>query len=143
MNSALLNTFPRVTFYTAPSKLYVEDRSRWRRMTPEEDARAHTGYDRETREPQVGVAIRHRQNGRYHFSVDLWRVNLKFREDALEPLAARWREEITSLPKTIRQKLAFSWSASILELEAMPPYVDGWRAELERVLSDPRTYERI
>jgi hypothetical protein len=74
-------------------------------MTPEDMARAHTGYERESREPHLGIYIVPVGNGLTRIGFDVFKLNLQLRESTIERLQRRWREEAALLPKTLLRRV--------------------------------------
>ena len=137
---------PVVKFYSGRQESFIGDGPGcWRRMRPEDAARLHTGYDRETREPHLGVYIVPVGNGLRRIGFDVFKLNLNFRESAMAPLEQRWREQSASLPKTqLRHLLRRAhFARSFATFEVQPENVERWKDELECVLSNPETYESI
>ena len=137
---------PTVKFYAGRQETFLSDGpTHWRRMRPEDAARLHTGYDRETREPHLGVYIIPVGNGLRRIGFDVFKLNLNFRESTMERLEQRWREQIASLPKTqLRHLLRRAhFARSFAQFEVQPDSVEEWEEELESILSNPETYESI
>ena len=137
---------PVVRFYSGRQQTFLSDGpSRWRRTTPEDAARLHTGYDRETREPHLGVYIVPVGNGFRRIGFDVFKLNLNLRESTMARLEQRWREQSASLPKTqlrhLRRRAHFA--RSFARFEVQPENVERWKDELECILSNPDTYESI
>jgi hypothetical protein len=137
---------PVVRFYSGRQETFLSDGpSRWRRATPEDMARLHTGYDRESREPHLGVYVVPVSNGLVRIGFDMFRLNLQIRESVTDRLQTRWREEAASLPKTLLRRLyrRTHFSRSFAKFEVQPENVERWKEELECVLSNPESYEPI
>jgi hypothetical protein len=137
---------PTVKFYAGRQETFLSDGpSQWRRMTPEDGARLHTGYDRETREPHLGVYIVPVGNGLRRIGFDVLKLNLNIRESTMTRLEQRWREQSASLPKTqLRHLLRRAhFARSFAQFEVQPESVEEWEEELESILSNPETYESI
>jgi hypothetical protein len=136
---------PTVRFFNGRSECFVQDGSRWRRLTLEEEARDCTGYARETAEPHVGVYVVRRQNGLVRLGLDLWKLSVNLRPAVIEHLERRWRQEAAafskSLFRTVGRRVHFS--KSFARFEIAPERLEAWKLELESVLSDPDTYESI
>jgi hypothetical protein len=62
---------PLVRFFAGRSQSFVEFGGSWRRMTPEDEARSHTGYHRETLEPNIGIYATRRPNSLLRIGFDL------------------------------------------------------------------------
>jgi hypothetical protein len=137
---------PTVKFYSGRQQTFLSDGpTQWRRMTPEDGARLHTGYDRETREPHLGVYIVPVSNGLVRIGFDVFRLNLQIRESTIDRLQHRWRDEAAALPKTLLRRLyrRTHFSRSFAKFEVQPEDVERWKEELECVLSNPETYESL
>jgi hypothetical protein len=136
---------PVVKFYSGRQESFIGDGPSWRRMTPEDSARAHTGYDITTREPHLGVFIVPVGNGFRRIGFDAFKLNLNLRESTMARLELRWREQSASLPKTqLRHLLRRAhFARSFARFEVQPDSVDEWEEELECILSNPETYESI
>jgi len=67
--------------------------STWQRLTPEDDAKRATGYNRDTRAPSVGVYVMHPKNGRVKVGFDLWRLSANLTQAVLRRLENLWRSE--------------------------------------------------
>jgi len=136
----------KIRFYSGRQESFIGDGPNcWRRMTPEDAARLHTGFDHETREPHVGIYISS-QNGRAKIGFDLWRLGLNLAPAALARLEARWRSDDAVLfsqtaLRTIHRKVHFS--KSFATVVTMPERVEWWRAELESLLVNPESYEQL
>jgi hypothetical protein len=137
---------PVVRFYSGRQDTFLSDGpSRWRRMTPEDTAKAHTGYDIATREPHLGVFIVPVGNGFRRIGFDVIKLDLRLRESTMARLEQRWREQSASLPKTqLRHLLRRAhFSRSFARFEVQPENVERWKDELEAVLANPGSYEHI
>jgi hypothetical protein len=137
---------PVVRFYAGRQESFIGDGpSQWRRMTPEDMAKAHTGYDQESREAHLGVFIVPVGNGFRRIGFDVIRLNLNIRESTMARLEARWREQSATLPKTqLRHLLRRAhFARSFARFEVQPENVERWKDELECVLMNPDTYESI
>jgi hypothetical protein len=137
---------PAVKFYAGRQETFLSDGpSGWRRMTPEDSAKVHTGYNRETHEPHLGVYIVPVGNGFRPIGFDVFKLNLKLRESTIERLEQRWREQSASLPKTqLRHPLRRAYfSPSFARFEVQPENVERWKDELECVLTNPESYESL
>jgi hypothetical protein len=137
---------PVVQFYSGRQETFLSDGpSQWRRAAPEDAARLHTGYDRGTREPHLGVYVVPVSNGLVRIGFDVFRLNLQIRESTIDRLQRRWREGAAALPKTLLRRLyrRTHFSRSFAKFEVQPEDVERWKEELECVLSNPETYESI
>ena len=84
---------PHVRCYSGKQDAFVQFDSEWRRLTPEDAARSHTGVNRETHEPSVGIYIVRRPNGLFRIGFDLWRIGANLRPSVIERLENCWRQE--------------------------------------------------
>jgi hypothetical protein len=115
-------------------------------MTPEDEAHLRTGYDRETREPNIGVYMVRRGNGLFCIGFDLWKIDLNLRPSAVEHLERRWqqREAVNLSPSMLRRVgRRVHISKSFARFEISIHRVDEWRLELTAILSNPESYEQI
>jgi hypothetical protein len=137
---------PRVKFYSGRQDTFLSDGpSRWRRMTPEDSAKAHTGYDIATREPHLGVFIVPVGNGFRRIGFDVIRLDLNIRDSTRARLEQRWREQSASLPKTqLRHLLRRAhFARSFARFEVQPESVEEWKHELECVLTNSESFEPL
>lgn len=136
---------PSVRFFAGRSQSFVQCGTEWHRLTSEDEARLATGFARESREPNVGVYVARRPNGLVRLGFDLARLDLKLTPAAIERLEGRWRGEASNFSKPLyRATLRRThFSRSFTQFEVAPERVEGWKLELESVLSDPNTYESI
>src|SRR5260221_7539117 len=136
---------PIVRFIEGRPSFCIGDPTGWRRATPEDEAKMHSGYDRTTHEPCVGVYVVRRPNGVLRIGFDLWKLNTNLRPAAIERLQSRWRQQATSLSKSmLRSVLRRShFSKSFARFEISSEHVEGWKRELESVLSYPDSYENV
>jgi hypothetical protein len=137
---------PVVCFYSGRQETFLSDGpSQWRRMTPEDSAKAHTGFDITTREPHLGVFIVPVGNGLRRIGFDVINLDLNIRDSTMARLEARWREEAASLPKTqLRHLLRRAhFARSFARFELQPDSVERWKDELECVLTNPESYEPL
>jgi hypothetical protein len=137
---------PTVKIYSGRQEsFYANGPHDWRRMTAEDTAKAHTGYDRETREPRLGIYTFPRRNGLVRIGYDNIKLAMNVREDVLERIAARWRVQVASLPKTQLRRLLnrAHFCRTFMRFDTQPENVDGWTRELESILSNPGSYEPI
>ena len=115
-------------------------------MTPEDEARFHTGYDRQTHEPNVGIYIVRRQNGLLRIGFDLGKINANLRPSTIERLEARWRQEAsTTLSKSLLRSALrrVHVAKSFVRFEIAAERIEDWKTELEAVLSNADSYEHI
>jgi hypothetical protein len=144
--TALLVPFsPIVHFFSGRSKSFVQCGSEWHRLTSEDEARLATGFSRESREPNMGVYVSRRPNGCVRIGFDLARLDVKLQPSAIERLERRWHEEAASFSKplfrSVQRRVHFA--RSFAQFEVSPEHVEGWKLELESILSDPNSYESI
>jgi hypothetical protein len=145
MKTATLAT-PVVKFYSGRQESFIGDGpGQWHRMTPEDMAHAHTGYDHESREAHLGVFIVPVGNGFRRIGFDVIKLDVNIRESTMARLEQRWREQSASLPKTqLRHLLRRAhFSRSFARFEVQPENVERWKDELECILSNPGSYEHI
>jgi hypothetical protein len=135
----------RIRFFSGRSESFVQFAGSWRRMTPEDEARSHTGYHRETREPNIGIYVVRRPNGLLRIGFDLWKLGANLRPATIESLDRRWREHAASLSKSRQRSTSrrAHLSKSFASFEIAPECVEKWKAELEVVLSSPDSFEPI
>jgi hypothetical protein len=136
---------PVVRFFSGRSEMFVGTGADWRRLTPEDEARLFTGFDKETKEPAVGVYVVPR-SGHRRMGFDLWRIGANLKPDVIARLRERWRAESANVfSKTALRAAArrVHFSKSFIVLETTPERVDAWKAELESILLNPNTYESI
>jgi hypothetical protein len=136
---------PHVHFFSGKSESFVQDGSEWHRLDLEGEARLHTGLDRETKEPHVGVYISSK-NGRVKMGFDLWRLDVNLTPAVLARLKERWQAKAATLfsktaLRTIGRKVHIS--KSFVTIVTTPEHLDGWRRELEAVLSNADSYGQI
>ena len=136
---------PLVRFFSGRSQSFVQFGGVWRRMTPEDEARSHTGYDRETHEPNIGIYVIRRPNGLLRIGFDLWKLDMNLRPATIESLERRWREHSASFSKSLKRSTArrAHFSKSFACFEIAPECVEKWNQELEIVLSSPDSFEPI
>jgi len=137
--------FPCVRFFAGRSQSFVQCGEQWRRMTCQDEAKSRTGFDRESREPHLGVFILKRPNGLVQFGFDLRKLDLNLTPATIGGLEARWREGTVGFSKLLLRSVnrRVHFSASFAEFEIAPEHVDGWKLELESILSDPNSYEHV
>jgi hypothetical protein len=145
MKSSLEVVAPHVRFFSGKSESFIQFGSAWRPMNLEDEAHFHTGYDRETHEPSVGIYILRRPNRLLRVGFDFSRLNVNLREHVIQRLAERWKHEAASLSKSMLRNVArrTHFSKSFARFEILPERLEGWKRELEIVLSDPASFERI
>jgi hypothetical protein len=134
---------PRVLFFSKPSESYFQVGSQWRRATPEDEARFHTGFALGTGEPSVGVYLVPRPNGLTRIGFDLWRLGTNFRRDVVEQLQARWNRESAHLSRSLLRSASrrSHFAPSFVRCEIQPDRVEGWKCEIEAILSDLSSFE--
>jgi hypothetical protein len=141
-----MNTPSIVKFFAGRSECFVQDGERWRRMLPEDEAHHHTGYDRDTHGPNVGIYVTRRPNGLLRIGFDLWKIDANLRPSVIERLESRWRErEAVNLSNSMLRRVSqrAHISKSFARFEISVHRLEEWRLELESILSDPNTYESI
>src|SRR5258708_5845034 len=130
---------PIVRFIEGRPSFCIGDPTGWRRATPEDEAKMHSGYDRTTHEPCVGVYVVRRPNGVLRIGFDLWKLNTNLRPAAIERLQSRWRQQATSLSKSILRSVLrrshFSTTFSTFETSSQHP--TRCTTELTSSLSNP------
>jgi hypothetical protein len=145
MTTAVI-TAPHVRCYSGKQDSFIQDGERWRRMNAEDEAHFHTGYDRETREPNIGVYITRRPNDLLRIGFDIFKLNVNLRPPVIERLERRWQQrEAVNLSKSMLRHVArrVHISKSFAQFEISIHRLEEWRLELESILSDPNTYESI
>jgi hypothetical protein len=136
---------PHVRCFSGRSDSFILCGSEWHRSTPEDEAHFHTGYDRETHEPSIGIYILRRPNGLVRVGFDLGRIDANLRPAAIERLENRWTQEAASLSKSMFRRVASRahFSKSFARFEAAPERLEEWKSELASVLSDPASFEPL
>jgi hypothetical protein len=136
---------PILRFFAGRSESFVQSGSGWRRLTPEDEAKMFSGHDRETRELCIGVYVVRRQNGLLCVGFDLWKLNVNLCPAAIERIKTRWNREATGLSKSLLRSAQrrSHFSKSFARFEVSPEHLEGWKAELESVLSDPASFEPL
>ena len=139
----LAQVAPRVLFFSKPSESYFQVGSEWRRATPEDEARFHTGFNVGTGEPSIGIYLVPRPNGLTRIGFDLWRLGSTFRRDVVERLQTRWNRESAVLSKSLLKSASrrSHFSPSFLRCEIQPDRVEGWKREFEETLTDLTSFE--
>ena len=134
-----------VRFFAGKQDTFVQSDSEWHRLTPKDAARSHTGYDRETHEPSVGIYIVRRPNGLLEIGFDIFRLNVNLRSPAIEHLAHRWRQESATLSKSLLRSVErrVHFSKSFAQFEVLPERLEEWQAALSAVLSNSESYQPI
>src|SRR5206468_2679846 len=134
---------PLVRCFSGRSELFVRDGRKWRRMSCEDEAHGFTGFNRETREPNVGIYIESRPNGLVRVGFDLWKLDANLRPAVIERIESRWRQEADRLSKPLLRHAArrAHFSKSFMRFEISSERIDEWNLELESFLSDPDSYE--
>jgi hypothetical protein len=134
-----------VCFFSGKSESFFRVGSEWHRADAEDEAKAFSGYDRETHEPNVGIYVTPRPNRLLRIGFDLWKINANLRPEAIERLQNRWRQEAATLSKSmLRSALRRShFSKSFMRFEISPERLEAWKSELSAVLSNPESYEQI
>ena len=137
---------PNVRFFSGRSESFIQCGSVWKRTTPEDDAKMHTGYDRETQEPNVGIFVIRVANGLLRVGFDLWKIDANLRPSVIERLESRWQQrEAVNLSasqlRAVGRRVHISKSFARFEISIHR--LEEWKSELESILSDPNTYESI
>ena len=137
---------PHVQFFSGRQESFIESGGQWRRATPEDSARMHTGVDRETRQPGVGVYVVPKGNGLVCVGFDLWRIDSNLRPSEVERLESRWHQhEGAKLSKSMlrhAQRRAH-FSRSFARFEISPDRLEDWKSELSAILSNPESYQSL
>lgn len=136
---------PSVRIFTGRSESFVQCGSQWHRLTAEDEAKMHTGYSRDAHAPNVGIYI-FESNGRAKIGFDVWKLGVNLTPAVLERLETQWRSDDAALfskraLRTIGRKVHIS--KSFVTIMTLPERIEYWRAELESILSDPHSFERI
>jgi hypothetical protein len=136
---------PNVRFFSGRSESFFQHGSEWRRADVEDEAKWFSGYSRETHEPNAGIYIMPRPNGLVRIGWDLWKLNVNLCPAVIARIEGRWRKESAGLSKSmLRSVLRRShFSKSFMRFEISTDHVEGWKAELESLLSDPASYEPL
>ena len=136
---------PAVQFFAGRSESFVQEGARWRRMTPQDEAHACTGRDRETDEVTLGISISPRPNGLMKVEFDLFRLGANLRPETIERLRARWAKEASTFSKLLQKSVnrRAHFSKSFAQFEVSPERLEAWKSELSAVLENPDSYEPI
>lgn len=141
---------PSLKYFSAKSDSYVWFDGRCVRLTPEDDARFHTGFSQPNREPQLGISITRRQNGLFRFTVDLWRLDVRLRDRVVRHVESRWEAQASAAGFLGLSKSAFrrvlrraTFTNTLLQFETTQLGVDEWKFELAAILSDSDSYESL
>jgi hypothetical protein len=108
----------------------------------------HTGVNRETQQPNVGVYVvtKKKGNGPLCVGFDLWKIDSNLRPSAVEHLENRWRQrEAVNLSKSMlrhAQRRAY-FARSFARFEISPGRLEDWKSELSAVLSNPESYQSV
>jgi hypothetical protein len=135
-----------VRFFGGRPELFMQCGSSWCRMTPEDEAQLHTGYDQETREPIVGVYVIRRPNGLVRIGWNLWELNTNLQPSVIEQLKNRWRQrEATNFSKSMLREIdrRTYFSRAFAQFEIAPERLGEWKLELLSVLSEAGSYECV
>ena len=143
--SAATEIAPNTDFFSGRSEAFVQIGPEWRRATPEEEARASTGYSRDAHEPNVGIYLVPRPNGLVRVGFDLWKLDVNLRPEIVEGMEARWRAEAVSFSKSLLKSVLrrSHFSKSFARFEISPDRLEQWKEELESILSNPESYDVI
>jgi hypothetical protein len=111
-------------------------------MSPEDLAHFHTGYDRETREPNIGIYIIRRPNGLLRIGFDLHRLDFNLRRETVERLRQCWSDEAANLSNPLRRSVErrAHFSKSFAQFEVEPRRVEAWKDELIASLENPESF---
>jgi hypothetical protein len=137
---------PHVQFFSGRQETFLQSGDTWRRATPEDSAKMHTGLDRESREPNVGVYIVHKPNDLVRVGFDLWKIDANLRPSVLERLESRWQErEAVNLSKSMLRRVGrrMHISKSFARFEISLHRLEKWKAELSAILSNSESYEQL
>jgi hypothetical protein len=145
MTSQLSSLSPSVRFFAGRSETFIESDTGWRHMSPEDEARSRTGLDRETHEPNIGIHVVRRPNGLVRIGFDLWKLDVNLRLATVENLESRWREQAARFSKPLLRSVSrrAHFSKSFAQFEVAPEELEGWKHELESVLSSVDSFEPI
>ena len=134
---------PNVRFFTGRSELFMQCGSSWCRMTREDEAELHTGYDWANSEASVGVYVAHRPNGLVRIGWNLWKLNTNLRPSVIEQLKNRWRKrEAANFSKSMLRAVdrRTYFSRAFAQFEIAPARLEEWKSELSAILSNPESY---
>jgi hypothetical protein len=136
---------PLVHFFSGRSESFVQFGGGWRRMTPEDEARARTGYHPITGVSSVGVSVVRRPNGLVRVAFDLMRLDLNLHPSAIEHLQSRWKNEAAKFSKSLQRSTSrcAHFSKSFASFEIAPESIEEWKGELEAALSNLDSYELL
>jgi hypothetical protein len=136
---------PHVQCFSGQQHSFIQCGSEWHRMTPRDEAHAHTGQDRQTGELNIGVFIERRPGDRVIIGFDVFRTGLRLKREVTERLDLKWQEEVATLPSRTLRHLSRKahFSLSFAEIPTTAARVEYWQGEIERALSDPGSYEQL
>ena len=139
-----MNT-PNVAFFSGRSESFVQYGNRWRRLTSEDEAHFHTGFDQATREQHLGVFNARRQNGLIQIGFDLGKLNVNLKPAVIERLKGRWEQKASAYSKSLRRSVSrrVHFAKSFARFEVLPDQVEGWKSELAAILENPDSYTPI
>jgi hypothetical protein len=148
MSAIAFNIPPSIRVFSGRSESFIQSGPgfTWIRLTPEDDAKRATGYNRDTRAPNVGVYVIRAGSGRVKVGFDLWRLSANLTRAVLTRLENLWRSEDAPLfsktaHRTLDRKVHFS--ASFVTIVALPERVAFWTDEFVSVLSNPDSFEPL
>jgi hypothetical protein len=147
MTTIAFHIAPTVRVFNKRSESFIQSGpgSPWHRLTVEDEARLATGFNRETKEPSVGIYVAP-QNGRLTIGFDLWRLGVNLAPTVLNRLQSLWHSEDAPLfSKTALRALdrKVHFSASFVTVVTLPERVAFWTDELVSVLSSPDSFESL
>lgn len=106
----------------------------------------HTGLDRQTHEPSVGVYAVALGNGLVCIGFDLWRLDINLQPAAIDRIERRWRQrEAATLSKPMLRAVArrAHFSKSFARFEIAPERLGEWQLELFAIISNPESYQSL
>jgi hypothetical protein len=136
---------PNVRIFSGRSDSFFLVGTEWHRADAEDEAKAFSGYDRETHEPNVGIYIVRRPNSLLRIGFDIWKLNANLRPEAIERIETRWRREAVGLSKSMLRSAQrrSHFSKSFARFEISPERLEAWKSELESILSNPASFEPL
>lgn len=105
------------------------------------EAYMRTGRDRSTGRLGVYVSLRHCRHGLVHIEFDVFRLGLRLRSKVLTRVRRKWRSQVTPLPQTMKRRIWLDHGLCLFRFQTLPQHVEGWKRELEAVLSEGTSYE--
>lgn len=133
---------PEIRFYGPErSPNFIGEGANWHRMEPADEARLGTGFDLETDEPEVGIAITKRGVDTVEIAFDLIRLGMKLRPAIVERLREKWESQLSAkTPQRLRARSHFS--VSFAQFSTHRQRVEDWRQFLDTILSDLSSYQK-